>query len=35
MMASPYGLGALADPDASTLDRAVEGTVLTFVASKF
>ncbi|MFZ3494651.1 DUF418 domain-containing protein [Streptomyces sp. 5.8] len=35
MMAGPYGLGAVADPDASTLDRAVEGVVLTFVAGKF
>lgn len=35
MMAGPYGIGALADPEASTVDRAVEGAVLTFAAGKF
>lgn len=35
MMAGPYGLGVAVDPDASTLDRAVEGAVQTFVAGKF
>ncbi|WP_406073169.1 DUF418 domain-containing protein [Streptomyces virginiae] len=35
MMAGPYGLGAIADPGASVLDRTVEGVVLTFAVGKF
>ncbi|MFD6888615.1 DUF418 domain-containing protein [Streptomyces sp. NPDC059957] len=35
MMAGPYGLGSVEDPRASTLDRTVEGIVLTFAAGKF
>ncbi|MFI5617613.1 DUF418 domain-containing protein [Streptomyces sp. NPDC051567] len=35
MMAGPYGLGAVADPDASVFDRTVEGLVQTFVVGKF
>ncbi|MFJ9431274.1 DUF418 domain-containing protein [Streptomyces sp. NPDC101490] len=35
MMAGPYGLGTVADPDASVFDRTVEGLVHTFVAGKF
>ncbi len=35
MMAGPYGLGAITDPDASALDRIVEGIVQTFAVGKF
>ncbi len=35
MMAGPYGLGSVDDPDASTLNRAVEGIVQVFVVGKF
>ncbi|MFD3759683.1 DUF418 domain-containing protein [Streptomyces sp. NPDC058622] len=35
MMADPYGLGTADNPDASTLDRTVEGLVQTFVVGKF
>ncbi|WP_406052150.1 DUF418 domain-containing protein [Streptomyces virginiae] len=35
MMAGPYGLGAIADPGASVLDRTVEGVVRTFAVGKF
>ncbi|MFD3543967.1 DUF418 domain-containing protein [Streptomyces sp. NPDC058662] len=35
MMASPYALGTIRDPGASTLDRAVEGLVQTVVVGKF
>ncbi|MFJ3876726.1 DUF418 domain-containing protein [Streptomyces sp. NPDC090077] len=35
MMAGPYGLGAVHHPDASVLDRTVEGVVQTFFVSKF
>ncbi|MFD3329740.1 DUF418 domain-containing protein [Streptomyces sp. NPDC058701] len=35
MMASPYALGTIDDPGASTFDRTVEGLVQTFVAGKF
>ncbi|MFD3701400.1 DUF418 domain-containing protein [Streptomyces sp. NPDC058646] len=35
MMANPYGLGTADDPDASTMDRTVEGIVQTFVVGKF
>lgn len=35
MMASPYALGSIDDPGASTVDRTVEGIVQTFVAGKF
>ncbi|MFD3873962.1 DUF418 domain-containing protein [Streptomyces sp. NPDC058623] len=35
MMAGPYGLGSADDPDASTLDRTVEGIIQTLVVGKF
>ncbi|MFJ3725995.1 DUF418 domain-containing protein [Streptomyces sp. NPDC090045] len=35
MMAGPYGLGGVTDPDASALDRTVEGVVQTFAVGKF
>ncbi|MCJ1676463.1 DUF418 domain-containing protein [Streptomyces sp. APSN-46.1] len=35
MMANPYGLGAVDDPDASTLDSTVEGFIQAFVVGKF
>lgn len=35
MMAGPYGLGSVGAPDASTLDRMVEGFVQAFVVGKF
>ncbi|MGW7441556.1 DUF418 domain-containing protein [Streptomyces sp. NPDC054849] len=35
MMAGPYGLGAITDPGASSLDRTVEGLVQTFAVGKF
>lgn len=35
MMASPYGPGGAVDPDASPLDRTVEGIVQAFVVGKF
>ncbi|MFE5831504.1 DUF418 domain-containing protein [Streptomyces sp. NPDC056508] len=35
MAAGPYGLHGIADPDASSLDRAVEAVVQTFVTGKF
>ncbi|MFI1283649.1 DUF418 domain-containing protein [Streptomyces sp. NPDC020858] len=35
MMAGPYGLGSIDDPNASVLDRTVEGIIQTFMAGKF
>ncbi|MCY0943058.1 DUF418 domain-containing protein [Streptomyces antarcticus] len=35
MMAGPYALGGIDDPDASLVDRTVEGVVQTFVVGKF
>lgn len=35
MMAGPYGLGSIDDPNASALDRTVEGIIQTFMAGKF
>ncbi|MEU8779317.1 DUF418 domain-containing protein [Streptomyces sp. NPDC048606] len=35
MMAGPYGVGSVADPDASTLDRTVYGVVQALVVGKF
>ncbi|MFI5759375.1 DUF418 domain-containing protein [Streptomyces sp. NPDC051563] len=35
MMASPYGPGGAVDPDASALDRTVEGAVQVFAVGKF
>ncbi|WP_329376562.1 DUF418 domain-containing protein [Streptomyces sp. NBC_01351] len=35
MMANPYGIGAFENPNASTLDRTVEGIVQTFMVGKF
>ncbi|WP_328299812.1 DUF418 domain-containing protein [Streptomyces sp. NBC_00435] len=35
VMAGPYGLGVPGDPDASALDRTVEGVVQAFVVGKF
>ncbi|MFD9519900.1 DUF418 domain-containing protein [Streptomyces sp. NPDC059979] len=35
MMAGPYGLGSVDDPNASVLDRTVEGIIQTFMAGKF
>ncbi|MFJ3966102.1 DUF418 domain-containing protein [Streptomyces sp. NPDC090036] len=35
MMAGPYGLGAITDPEASEFDRSVEGVVLAFTVGKF
>ncbi|MEJ8640484.1 DUF418 domain-containing protein [Streptomyces sp. MS1.HAVA.3] len=35
MMAGPYGLGSIDDPNASALDRTVEGIIQTFMVGKF